>query len=176
MYKLFLVFLLKKNWERFMNVAPNGDIYVGDYNRVRVIYASMSCFGLDSEDPNVCSGHGSCTDVDQCKCDEGWMSIDCSITHCFGFTSNLPDRVCSGRGMCVQHNKCRCKEGFRGHKCQQSPTYWSVGTSVKDILLIVLAQSYKQAHHRSASSNSNKRTFFIIQVKWWGKNEDRNWW
>ncbi len=147
-----------------VNVAPNGDLYVCDDTRVRLIYASsISCFGLSSEDPNVCSGHGncsstdacicdedytgkncsefvgkcfgiqvtdptvcsghgSCTDIDQCKCDEEWMGIDCSITHCFGFTSNVPDLVCSGRGTCVQHNKCRCKEGYRGSMCQRSPT------------------------------------------------------
>ena len=104
-----------------VNVAPNGDLYVCDKTRVRLIYSSRrACFGLTAEDPTVCSGHGSCTDVDQCKCDEGWMGIDCSITHCFGFTSNLPDRVCSGRGTCVQHNKCQCKEGYRGHNCQRT--------------------------------------------------------
>ncbi len=104
-----------------VNVAPNGDLYVCDKTRVRLIYSSRrACFGLDSEDPNVCSGYGSCADVDQCKCDEGWMGIDCSITHCFGVTSNLPDRVCSGQGKCVKPDECHCNPGHRGHKCQRT--------------------------------------------------------
>ncbi len=28
-------------------------------------------------------------------------SLDCSITHCFRVTSNIPDVVCSGRQVCV---------------------------------------------------------------------------
>ncbi len=105
----------------YVSVAPNGDLYVCDFNRVRVIYASsMSCFGLNSEDPNVCSGYGSCTGIDQCKCREGWMGIDCSITHCFGVTSNLPDLVCSGKGTCVKPDECHCNPGHRGHKCQRT--------------------------------------------------------
>ncbi len=105
-----------------LSVAPNGDIYVSDYSGVRVIHpSSVSCFGINVEDSNVCSGHGKCSKSDVCTCDQGWMGIDCSITHCFGFTSNLPDLVCSGRGKCVQHNKCRCEDGYRGSKCQRSP-------------------------------------------------------
>ncbi len=75
------------------------------------------CFGIAF----VCSGHGSCVATDQCQCDEGWMGVDCSITHCFGVTSNVPDVVCSGKE-CVRHNKCRCVDGFRGHKCQRPPS------------------------------------------------------
>ncbi len=51
----------------------------------------------------------------------GWMGLDCSITHCFGVTSNVPDVVCSGKGKCVSHNKCKCSDEFRGHKCQRPP-------------------------------------------------------
>ncbi len=103
-----------------LSVASNGDLYVSDDTRVRMIYSSRGCFGLTAEDPNVCSGHGSCTDVDQCKCNEGWMGIDCSITHCFRFTSNLPDRVCSGKGTCVKPDECHCNPGHRGHQCQRT--------------------------------------------------------
>ncbi len=103
-----------------VNVASNGDIYVGDDTRLRMIYSSRSCYGLDVEDPNVCSGHGKCSKTDVCTCDKGWIQIDCSITHCFGITSNLPS-VCSGKGQCVKHNECECDGGFRGHKCHRSP-------------------------------------------------------
>ncbi len=80
----------------------------------------MTCFGEKSTSPSVCSGHGSCTSPDQCKCSEGWMGVDCSITHCFGITSNLSGRVCSGKGECVRHNKCHCEDGFGGLRCHQS--------------------------------------------------------
>ncbi len=66
----------------------------------------------------VNSSRGSCIGTDQCACNDGWMGMDCSITHCFGVTSNLPDRVCSGKGKCVRPNKCHCDDGFGGHKCQ----------------------------------------------------------
>ena len=41
-----------------VSVAPNGDLYVSDKTRVRMIYSSRSCFGVNVEDPTVCSGHG----------------------------------------------------------------------------------------------------------------------
>ncbi len=51
---------------------------------------------------------GSLYIADDCTCGQGWIQVDCSITHCFGFTSNLPDRVCSGRGKCVKPDECHC--------------------------------------------------------------------
>ncbi len=94
-------------------------IVVHQYGRILML-VKMTCFGVKSTSPSVCSGHGSCTSPDQCKCNEGWMGVDCSITHCFGVTSNLPDRVCSGKGECVRHNKCHCEDGFGGLRCLQS--------------------------------------------------------
>ncbi len=103
-----------------LSVASNGDLYVSDENRLRMIYSSRSCFGLNVEDTSVCSGHGKCSKSDVCTCDKGWVGINCSITHCFGFTSNLPDVVCSGRGKCVKPDECHCNPGHRGHKCQRT--------------------------------------------------------
>ncbi len=88
---------------------------------IHKLTSSTKCYGVQSDNSVVCSGHGSCIGEDRCKCDNGWMGLDCSITHCFGVTSNVPDVVCSGKGECVSHNKCKCSDRFRGHKCQRPP-------------------------------------------------------
>ncbi len=94
-------------------------IFIGDHRGfIFKLTRLQMCYGVKSDNSAVCSGHGSCIKTDECQCDNGWMGIDCSITHCFGITSNLPDRVCSGKGKCVRLNKCHCDDGFRGHKCQ----------------------------------------------------------
>ncbi len=91
-------------------------IFIGDYRGyIFKLTSTTKCYGVKSDNVAVCSGHGSCTAPDECKCDNGWLGIDCSITHCFGVTSNLPN-VCSGKGKCVRRNKCHCEEGFCGHK------------------------------------------------------------
>ncbi len=93
------------------------DIFICETTFIRKL-TLVKCYGEKSNKASVCSGHGSCVAPDQCECDEGWMGVDCSITHCFGFTSNIFDQVCSGRGTCVRPNKCHCDEGFRGNRCQ----------------------------------------------------------
>mgnify|MGYP001073620314 CR=1 FL=1 len=77
----------------------------------------FECFGMKGT--KACSAHGMCVQTNQCQCDVGWMGMDCSITHCFGVSSNLPDRVCSGKGKCVRPNKCHCDDGYLGHKCHK---------------------------------------------------------
>ncbi len=105
-------------------IAHTGDgsdlaIFVGDfYGYIYKLTSSTKCYGVKSDNAAVCSGHGSCTRLDECQCDGGWMGIECSITHCFGFTSNHPD-VCSGNGKCVKPGKCRCNMGHKGHYCQR---------------------------------------------------------
>ncbi len=97
-------------------------IFIGDYRGyIFKLTSTAKCYDVKSDNEAVCSGHGSCTAPDECKCDNGWMGIDCSITHCFGVTSNLLN-VCSGKGKCVRRNKCHCEEGFCGHKCHR-PIY-----------------------------------------------------
>ncbi len=94
-------------------------IFIGD-NRGLIFMLSnrTKCHGVESDNTTVCSSRGSCIGTHQCACNDGWMGVDCSVTHCFGVTSNLPDRVCSGKGKCVRPNKCHCDDGFGGHKCQ----------------------------------------------------------
>ncbi len=97
------------------------DIFIGDdRGYIFKLTNHIKCFGMKANNAAVCSGHGTCIAPDQCQCDNGWMKVDCSITHCFGVTSNHPD-VCSGKGECIKHNRCRCADGLRGHKCQRPP-------------------------------------------------------
>ncbi len=113
------------------NIAPlviayardgSDDIFIGDFSGIIFKLSTLTkCYGVWSDDSAVCFGHGSCIGTDQCLCNSGWMQVDCSITHCFGFSSNLPDKVCSGRGKCVRPNKCHCNDGHRGHKCHKLP-------------------------------------------------------
>ena len=99
----------------------SGDIFVSVSNGAIYKLYFLECFGVKANNAAVCSGHGNCIATDQCQCDSGWMKVDCSLTHCFGFSSNLPDKVCSGRGTCVRQNKCHCSDGYRGHKCHKPP-------------------------------------------------------
>lgn len=100
------------------DVDGSGDMFVSDYwGKIHKLIKGRRCFGIRGNKASVCSGHGQCIAPDLCECDRGWMGADCTITHCFGISSNLPDRVCSGRGKCVRPNKCHCNDGFRGHKC-----------------------------------------------------------
>ncbi len=96
-------------------------VFIGDRGYIFMLSNRTKCYGVWSDNSAVCSGHGSCLGTDQCLCNRGWMQVDCSITHCFGVTSTLPDVVCSGRGKCVNQNKCECKDGYRGHRCQRLP-------------------------------------------------------
>eukprot|EP01061_Rhynchopus_euleeides_P000396 TRINITY_DN1026_c1_g1_i5.p1 TRINITY_DN1026_c1_g1~~TRINITY_DN1026_c1_g1_i5.p1 ORF type:complete len:1072 (+),score=388.08 TRINITY_DN1026_c1_g1_i5:55-3216(+) len=63
------------------NFAPaRGGPSVSCSVRIQVASADRVCFGLESTDPNVCSGHGDCVDVPSapCKCHEGWTGGNCS--------------------------------------------------------------------------------------------------
>ena len=49
---------------------------------VRVAVSNTVCYGIDGNDPNVCSGHGTCVDdrLRPCQCDAGYAGVDCSGT------------------------------------------------------------------------------------------------
>jgi len=38
---------------------------------------SYKCYGINSDDDNVCSGHGTCLGPDNCDCDQGWAGNIC---------------------------------------------------------------------------------------------------
>ncbi len=61
-----------------LGVARNGDLYVGDELRVRMIYTSVSCFRLRADEPGVCSGNGVCSGEDKCTCNEDYTGAKCS--------------------------------------------------------------------------------------------------
>ena len=80
-----------------------------------------TCFGKWSNGlQTVCNGHGTCSDVDTCVCDGGYMGSECTEYSCFGVLISNKTGVCSGNGACVSFNNCNCKTGFYGDQCQYS--------------------------------------------------------
>ncbi len=76
------------------------DIFMSHENGKIFKLAPLECYGVKSNNVAVCSGHGTCTAIDQCQCDDGWTEHDCSITHCFDIMFN-DTSVCSGSGSCI---------------------------------------------------------------------------
>src|SRR4051794_31483764 len=67
------------------------------------------CF-LDNVDDcgelNGCSGHGICTDTNVCKCDQGWLWLNCSKPDCSVLNN------CNNHGICIGPSTCRCTGEF----------------------------------------------------------------
>jgi len=93
---VFLRFILKKG-------SSSVDLLFGSVH--------WSCNGVADDDISVCSGHGTCSDLDVCTCDSGWSS-DCDVADC-------PTRdQCSGsNGVCTGPNACTCVSGWKGLNC-----------------------------------------------------------
>uniref|UniRef100_A0A7S1PGQ0 EGF-like domain-containing protein n=1 Tax=Percolomonas cosmopolitus TaxID=63605 RepID=A0A7S1PGQ0_9EUKA len=79
--------------------------------------AIFSCNGIDSEDPRVCNGRGSCLDTRTCNCFQGWAGEYCSDMLCFGISARDPS-VCSSHGACKHFDHCECAENFSGDLCE----------------------------------------------------------
>ncbi|EFC45836.1 predicted protein [Naegleria gruberi] len=76
--------------------------------------ALPTCFGkLSSDTANVCSGRGTCTGPDICRCDEPSLfgGSECEIALCGGLLPTDPN-VCSGRG--------KFNIAFGGFSCEKS--------------------------------------------------------
>jgi len=96
-----------------------------------VVYA-FQCFGIDPNDPNVCSGHGVCMEQDICSCQTGYYGIDCSNCQCFGIDRNDP-HVCSGHGICVGLDTCLCEVGWLGTDCSIAEYFDCFGIDPNDL-------------------------------------------
>ncbi|EFC43497.1 predicted protein [Naegleria gruberi] len=79
----------------------------------------VMCFGKESADPTVCSGHGSCTKNDTCNCYKFFKGDKCDYeVTCRGISGNS-SLVCSGNGYCDEiTEKCKCKTPYYGVSCQ----------------------------------------------------------
>ncbi|KAL9651925.1 hypothetical protein ABK040_000269 [Willaertia magna] len=82
-----------------------------------IIFSQTTCNGKLHFDPNVCSGRGTCTDTNVCKCKDGYGGKNCELYNCFDFDST-DSRTCSGKGNCVGPNVCTCYSPFKGNNCQ----------------------------------------------------------
>jgi Notch-like protein len=79
-----------------------------------------TCYGLNSTDPLVCHGHGTCVSQDQCTCQAGYTAnADCGRWFCYGW-GNTDSGVCGSRGDCVSTDNCQCHNGWYGTQCGSS--------------------------------------------------------
>ncbi|KAG2379395.1 hypothetical protein C9374_007534 [Naegleria lovaniensis] len=121
-------------WPYGAVVDNNGRIYISDNfnNAIRTLTPNCNsgqvynttelncldvCFGVASNLPNVCSGHGTCDAPDVCRCQPGWGGFNCSMPTCFGMLQNSSS-VCSGHGTCDAPDICRCQYGWGGSNCE----------------------------------------------------------
>ncbi|EFC42319.1 predicted protein [Naegleria gruberi] len=75
------------------------------------------CYGLNSTNPNACSGNGNCISPNSCVCHANYTEGNCSIPLCFGVRGDNSE-VCSSKGSCVQANVCGCEDGHTGLECE----------------------------------------------------------
>ncbi len=78
------------------------------------------CFGRNSSDHSVCSGHGSCTKLNVCECSNEYTGNACQIPICFGVDAT-DSSVCQHFGDCVAPDTCHCKNGSSGVQCEVCP-------------------------------------------------------
>ena len=90
-------------------------ILIGDQSRKRILQMYTGCFGVNVEDPSVCSGNGTCVGHDTCECKNG-LRGDCVLKQCFGIMFDETS-VCSGHGSCIGLDQCKCNDGWLGVDC-----------------------------------------------------------
>ncbi len=105
----------------------------------REFYNGFRCAaGADCSKPtcagvNDCSGNGTCTAPDTCKCESGWEGADCSTFNCSGVNN------CSANGTCIGANTCDCNKGFAGADCSVAIPALSEWGLVTMLLLVLTA-------------------------------------
>lgn len=91
--------------------------YLGDYCDF------YSCYGISSKDLNVCSGHGTCTNVNNCECQsDDYTGGNCEKYYCNNTLVNN-EGVCNDHGACIGHDDCRCDEEWDGQFCESQVCY-----------------------------------------------------
>jgi len=88
----------------------------------------LQCFGVDPQDPFVCSGRGNCSAINVCDCASGYMGEVCQFSFCFGNQSGSPG-VCSGHGTCLNTNNCSCDPEWAGQQCELTLCFGELSTS-----------------------------------------------
>jgi len=90
------------------NAGTWNDIDCSHKRRFFCIYKLYSCYNTPVFDvKSVCSGHGTCVNVDKCECNYGYIGNMCSKTTCNGMGQDNP-KVCNQQGICVDLNVCDC--------------------------------------------------------------------
>ena len=94
------------------------------------IVVKVVCFGKNSSDSLVCTGHGSCTLPDECICQNGWTNRECQEPICFGHNAGATNvSICSGHGSCTDFNTCSCDSGYTGIDCSIPVCYLVIGSN-----------------------------------------------
>jgi hypothetical protein len=68
------------------------------------------CFNQLSSSTSVCSGHGSCDDVNVCTCFNGYTGNQCNVFNCYGKVKS-DSTVCNGNP-CISKDVCQCPSGY----------------------------------------------------------------
>jgi hypothetical protein len=76
------------------------------------------CYSVNSSSPAVCSGHGSCVDINNCICSTGYTGTQCQPAALCDNKLSTDPTVCSGHGACVGTNICSCSNSYYGSICQ----------------------------------------------------------
>jgi len=111
--------------------------YEGSLCESRKNITIYDCYGVESDEETVCSGHGFCVANNNCSCDSRYFGSECQNTWCFGVSSNRAE-VCSGeQGSCVRFNECKCKAGYTGYDCK----VWDEGNGAWVTIIVMSALS-----------------------------------